>query len=200
MVCFLIDAFGKLKSHGNENIPRQGGVLLLSNHVSYLDPFIIAAIGIRDIHFMTRHNVFQIPVLSRLLTALNAYPVRRGSADRAALKHTFSLLKAGNAVLIFPEGTRSVDGDLGEARDGVSFIIHNSNVPAIPLFIKGAERMMPRDSKFIHPAKLSVTVGLPIDFTEVQKIEDKRELYRCMGEQIMQAIADLRDASLKRDT
>jgi 1-acyl-sn-glycerol-3-phosphate acyltransferase len=192
----IFGALGKLESHGNENIPRRGGVLLLSNHVSYLDPFIIGTAANREIHYMARHDVFRIPGLSQFITALNAYPVRRGVADRAALKHTLSLLKAGKAVLIFPEGTRSVDGTLGKAHDGVSFIVHSADVPTIPVFLKGT--MLPRNAKCIRPTQLSATFGLPLDFNEVRQIADRRQLYRRMGEQIMQSIAELRDESANR--
>lgn len=193
---FIFNIFGKLESHGNENIPRRGGALILCNHVSYLDPFIVGSAANRELHFMARHNSFDMPVIGRLIAAHNAYPVRRGTADRAALRHTISLLKSGNLVLIFPEGTRSVDGTLGKPHGGVSFIAHNAGVPAIPAYVRGT--ILPRNAKWIRPAQLTVTFGSPIDFSEVRKLEDKRELYRRMGEQIMQEIANLRDSQVGR--
>lgn len=196
MTAVTFGALGKLESHGNENIPRRGGVLLLSNHVSYLDPFIIGTVAHREIHYMARHDVFRIPGLRQFIAALNAYPVRRGAADRGALKHTLSLLKAGKVVLIFPEGTRSVDGMLGKAHDGASFIVHSADVPTIPVFLKGT--ILPRNAKCIRPTQLSATFGSPLDFNEVRQIADRRELYRRMGEQIMQSIAELRDESANR--
>ena len=193
---FTFNVLGKLESHGNENIPRHGGALILCNHVSYLDPFIIGSAAHRELHFMARHDSFEMPVIGKLIAIHNAYPVRRGTADRAALRRTISLLKSGNVVLIFPEGTRSVDGTLGKAHGGVSFIVHNANVPTVPAYLKGT--ILPRSAKWIHPAQLSVTFGPPMDFTEVRQIEDKRELYRQMGEQIMQEIANLRDNQLRK--
>lgn len=191
LTCTIFKALGELESHGNENIPRRGGVLLLSNHVSYLDPIIMGSAANREIYFMARHDVFDVPILGWLAAAHNAYPVRRGTADRAALRHTISLLKSGKLLLVFPEGTRSVDGTLGKTHGGVSFITYHANVPTIPVFLKGS--LMPRNAKWIRPAKLVVTFGPPIDFTEVRKIGNKRESYRAMGKQIMQEIADLRD-------
>ena len=79
---------------------------------------------------------------------------------------------------------------------GVSFIAHNAEAPAIPAYLKGT--ILPRNAKWIHPAQLTVTFGSPIDFTEVRQIEDKRELYRRMGEQIMQEIANLRDGQVRK--
>ena len=193
---FTFNVLGKLESHGNENIPRRGGALILCNHRSYLDPFIIGSAANREFHFMARHDSFEMPVIGKLIAIHNAYPVRRGTADRAALRRTISLLKSGNVVLIFPEGTRSVDGTLGKAHGGVSFIVHNADVPTIPAYLKGT--ILPRNAKWIHPAQLSVTFGPPMDFTEVRQIEDKRELYRQMGEQIMQEIANIRDRQTRK--
>ena len=196
LTSFTFDILGKLETHGNENIPRRGGALILCNHVSYLDPFIVGSAANRELHFMARHDSFEMPVIGKLIAIHNAYPVRRGTADRAALRHTISLLKSGKVVLIFPEGTRSVDGTLGKAHGGVSFIAHNAEVPAIPAYVKGT--ILPRNAKWIQPAQLSVTFGTPIDFTAVKQIEDKRELYRRMGEQIMQEIANLRDTQMRK--
>lgn len=190
---FFFNTLGKLEAYGIENIPLQSGVLLVSNHVSLPDPVIIGSAVNRELHFMARHDAFRIPGLRWLITALNAYPVHRGEADRTALKHTLSLLKMGKAVLIFPEGTRSVDGVLGKPLGGASFIVYRANVPIIPVFLKGSEQMMPRNAKWLRPANLSVTFGPPIDFTEILKIADKREAQRRIGEQIMKSISNLRD-------
>ena len=197
---FTFRALGKIETRGSEYIPRKGGMLLLSNHLSYLDPFILATTATRELHYMARDNVFRIPLLRQIITSHNAYPVKRGTADRAALKHTICLLRAGNAVLIFPEGTRGTDSNLGKAHDGVSFIAHNANVPVIPVFLAGADRLMPRKSIWIRPAKLSTNYGPPIDFTEARKIEDKRVMYQRMSEQIMEAIAALRGEDTKPET
>lgn len=190
---FFFNALGKLESYGSENVPPHGGVLLVSNHVSLPDPVIIGTAVNRELHFMARHNLFRVPGLRWLIAALNAYPVHRGKADRTALKYTLSLLKTGNAVLIFPEGTRGAGGVLGKALGGASFIVYRANVPTIPVFLKGAEQMMPRNAKWLRPAKLNVTFGPPIDFTGILKIADKREAHRRIGEQIMQSISNLRD-------
>ena len=193
---FVFNVFGKLESHGYENIPRRGSALILCNHVSYFDPFIVGSAANRELYFMARHDSFEMPVIGKLIAAHNAYPVKRGTADRAALRHTISLLKSGKVVLIFPEGTRSVDGTLGKPHGGVSFIAHNADVPAIPAYLKGT--ILPRHAKWIHPAQLTVTFGTPIDFTEVRQIADRREVYRRMSEQIMQEIANLRDGQVRK--
>ena len=142
---------------------------------------------------MARSNAFDIPGLGQLIAAYNAYPVNRGAADLGALRKTLSLLKAGNVVLMFPEGTRSADGTLGKARDGACFIAHRAGVPTVPVFHSGAERMLPRGSRRLRRAQLRVVFGTPIELT-AEESENKRDMYKQMGEQMMQAIADLRDS------
>ena len=183
---------GHLEVRGVHHIPREGGVLLVSNHVSFLDPVIVGSAANREIHFMARSNAFDIPGLGKLISIYNAYPVNRGAADLGALRKTISLLQAGNAVLMFPEGTRSVDGTLGKAHDGACFIAHRAGVPTIPVFHSGAERMLPRNSKRLRRAQLTVTFGEPLELT-TEEFETKREMYQHMGNQMMDAIADLRD-------
>lgn len=183
---------GRLKAQGIEHIPREGGVLFVSNHVSFLDPVIVGSAASREIHYMARSNAFDIPGLGKLISIYNAYPVNRGAPDLGALRKTISLLKAGNAVLIFPEGTRSVDGTLGKARDGACFIAHRAGVPTIPVFHSGAERVLPRNSKRLRRAQLRVIFGEPLELT-TGGFETRREMYQHMGNQMMEAIADLRD-------
>ena len=189
---------GHIETHGVENIPREGGVLLVSNHISLLDPVIVGSAANREIHFMARSNVFNVPLLGPLISVFNAYPVNRGRPDLGALRRTITLLKKGNAALIFPEGTRSFDGNLGKAHDGACFIAHRANVPTIPVYHKGAEKMMPRGSRRIRRAKLSVTFGKPIDFSHIVESEIKREMYQEMGVQMMGAISSLENHTLHR--
>ena len=183
---------GRLETHGIAHIPREGGVLLISNHVSFLDPVIIGSAANREIHFMARSTAFDIPGLGKLISVYNAYPVNRGAPDLGALRRTISLLQTGNVVLMFPEGTRSVDGTLGKARDGACFIAHRAGVPTIPVFHSGAERVLPRNSKRLRRSKLRVIFGEPLELT-TEEFETRREMYQHMGNQMMEAIADLRD-------
>ena len=187
--------FGRLEARGVEHIPKAGGVLLVSNHVSFLDPVIVGSAANREIHFMARSNAFDIPGLGKLISMYNAYPVNRGAPDLGALRKTISLLKAGNVVLMFPEGTRSVDGTLGKARDGACFIAHRAGVPTIPVYHSGAERVLPRNSNRLRRAKLTVVFGEPLELIALES-ETKREMYQKMGNQMMEAIADLRDELL----
>ncbi len=184
---------GKLEVEGTYHIPREGGVLIVSNHISLLDPVIVGSAANREIHFMARSNVFEVPGLSQLISTFNAYPVNRGKPDLGALRKTISLLKDGNVVLIFPEGTRSVDGTLGKAHDGACFIADRAEVPTIPAYHSGAEKMLPRGEKRLRRAQLKVRFGEPIDFTDIVESDVKREKYQQMGIKMMGAIAELKD-------
>ena len=184
-----------MEGHGVENIPREGGVLIVANHISLLDPVIVGSAANREINFMARSDVFDTPFLGTLITTFNAFPVNRWSPDLGALRKTISLLKEGNAVLMFPEGTRSTDGNLGKASDGACFIAHRANVPTIPVFHRGAEKLLPRGSKRLRRAKLTVRFGEPIDFSGIQATEVKREMYQQMGVRMIDAITKLRDES-----
>ena len=188
----VLDVFGHLESHGNENIPRHGGVLLVSNHVSLLDPVIIGAATARELHFLGADDYLHIPCVGRVLRQLNGIPIKRSAPSWGTLKRAVSCLKRGEALVIFPEGTRSADGVLGKMHNGASFVIHHTGVPTIPVFLKGAERFLPRGSKFIRPTQLSVIFGPPIDFTTLGKIDKKQELYQQMTEQVRTSILALR--------
>lgn len=185
---------GKLEVEGAYHIPREGGVLIVSNHISLLDPVIVGSAANREIHFMARSNVFDVPGLSQLISTFNAFPVNRGRPDLGALRKTISLLGEGKAVLIFPEGTRSFDGVLGKAHDGACFIADRAGVPTIPAYHSGAEKMLPRGGKRLRRAQLRVRFGEPIDFSDIEDSDVKREKYQQMGVRMIGAIAGLRDS------
>ncbi len=184
---------GDLEGFGVNHIPTEGGVLIVANHISLLDPVIVGSAANREINFMARSDVFGVPGLGKLITTFNAFPVNRWSADLGAIRKTVSLLKGGNAVLMFPEGTRSYDGNLGKASDGACFIAHKANVPTIPVFHRGAEKLLPRGRKRLRRAKLTVKFGEPIDFSGLTESNVKREMYQQMGIRMINAIEKLRD-------
>lgn len=194
MTNLFCKVIGDLEGFGVNHIPRQGGVLIVANHISLLDPVIIGSAASREINYMARSDVFGVPGLGRLITAFNAYPVNRWSPDLGAIRKTVSLLKEGNAVLMFPEGTRSYDGNLGKASDGACFIAHKANVPTIPVFHNGAEKLLPRGSMRLRRAKLTVRFGEPIDFSGIEETNVKREMYQQMGVRMIDSITQLRDS------
>jgi 1-acyl-sn-glycerol-3-phosphate acyltransferase len=178
---------------GRENLPREGGAILACNHISYLDPPVMgAAIAPRRLYYMAKSELFRSRPLRWLITRLGVYPVRRGTADRRALKTTLELLKAGELVLVFPEGTRSEDGNLQPPELGIAFLAAHARVPVIPVALIGTNKVLPRGSFIPRPVHVCVRIGEPLTF-DLDSHPD-REALRQTAERIMQEIAQLLDA------
>lgn len=153
----------RIKIYGKEHIPKKGGFILASNHVSYLDPPALGIACPRKLNYMARHDLFSIPLFSRWLSAVGVFPVKRGRVDIFALKMAMKRLRNGEGLLLFPEGTRQGSaGLLGKPEPGIGFLAAKLNVAVIPAFIKGTEKAFPRNSKFIHPQRISVWFGKQI--------------------------------------
>ncbi len=178
---------------GAENVPTTGGAILAGNHVSYMDPVLLWEFAPRRPHFMAKSELFH-GFLGWMLPRVYAFPVVRGSADRAAITTATKLLQDGELVGIFPEGTRSADGEAGEAHGGVSFIAMRAGVPVVPVAFVGTEKVLPRGQKFVRPARVTITFGKPIDtaaFTE----GSRKERMDALTATIMERIAEELDAA-----
>ncbi|MGB9867089.1 MAG: lysophospholipid acyltransferase family protein [Bacillota bacterium] len=123
---------------GAEHIPQQGPAIVCANHLHWLDPVLIACYIPRQVHFMAKRELFQIPVFAQVLRALGAFPVNRGKADRSAIRTALAMLAEGKVLGIFPEGTRSSTGELGEFFDGTALLAFKSGAPVVPAAITGS--------------------------------------------------------------
>jgi len=173
-----------------ERIPESGGALIVSNHVSYLDPPVIAVAFRQPIYCLARKSLFK-GFLGWLLPHIQVMPVDRGKGDLNGLKRILTLLKEGNRVLIFPEGTRSPDGTLQGAEPGIGFIIAKCEVPVIPLRIFGAHECWPRGAKFPSPGRITVVPGPPVDFSRIPANLAGRERHQACADQVMKALAEI---------
>ena len=122
---------------GTEKFPAQGGILLCSNHIHALDPPVVGMTSPRTVHFMAKEELFKLPVLGKLLPQVNAFPVKRGMSDREALRSALRILKNGDVVGLFPEGTRSTDGVLKKGLSGAGFFALRGNADVMPCAIIG---------------------------------------------------------------
>jgi len=182
----------RLKVRGRENVPRKGPLIVASNHISYLDPPVIGAAVPRILHYMAKSELFRIPVFNGLIRFLNAYPVRRGKPDRRALKYTLDLLMMGEAVLTFPEGTRSRDGRLRPPEPGTGFIALMSRAPVLPVGVVGTDKALPQGCPFLLPRRVEVRIGKPLTFPDLYG-KPSREGAEEASWRIMEAIARLLD-------
>ncbi len=147
-----------LKVKGMEHIPQKGGVMLVSNHISNWDPLILGvAVKHREVSFMAKEEIFKIPVLKQLALGVGAFPVRRGKADRQALKKAIEVLGEGKLLGLFPEGTRSKTKELLPFQPGAAMIGIKAKAPIIPTIIVGSNRLFS-----LRRDKLLVRFGQPL--------------------------------------
>jgi 1-acyl-sn-glycerol-3-phosphate acyltransferase len=152
-----------LKIYGKENIPRTGGALLLANHQSYLDPVVIAVKLNRPVTYMAKTELFESSRLFKwFITNLHAFPVRRGESDISAIKHAIARLHEGHILNMYPEGTRSLDGELGRILPGVVVVVRRAQVPVIPVAIDGSFNAWPKGAKRIDSRPVRVMYGQPL--------------------------------------
>ena len=165
-VNFLLRLFCGLEVHGRENLPLHGRVVLVSNHQSFLDiPIVAAAAGKRHVAFVARDSLANSKPLAWLMRQCGAVLVRRGQADRRALKDMIAHLELDDSLCVFPEGTRSVDGSIGEFRGGALIAARRAHAPVVPVAIDGAFGVWPRGRKLPRPGKIHVRFGAPLDGT-----------------------------------
>ena len=174
----------RMRYEGTENIPAEGPLVIASNHVSLLDPPVLGTCSTRKVHFMAKQELF-VPVLGFIYKTLGAFPVRRGGADRTAIKHGIDILQSGKVLAIFPEGTRSKTGKLGKAAPGALMMASKARAAIVPSCVIGTDF---RRQGRIWP-KVTVRFGKPIYFPEGVPIT--KELLSSMTEEMMEHIAKL---------
>ncbi len=191
VVGILAKVFCACKVRGAENLPPDGGVIMACNHVSYLDPPIAAVSIRRRMKFVAKEELFSIPVLGPLIAALGAFPIARGRADRAGLRTAERYLRAGNVILVFPEGTRSPDGRLQTPEPGLGLLALRTQAPVVPMAVVGTDRALPLHSPVPRPAKITVYIGPPLRFPEYCGQRISRSAVDDVVARTMKAIAAL---------
>jgi 1-acyl-sn-glycerol-3-phosphate acyltransferase len=174
-----------------ERMLRSGPVILAMNHQSYLDPPLAGTTCDRAIYFLARRTLLDVPLLGPLLPKLNVIPVNQEGVDRSALKALIRVLKDGNAALIFPEGSRTIDGSLQPAEPGLGLIIAKTLAPVVPMRIFGAHEALPRGSGGLHLVPITIVIGEPIFFTAADLNPAGKDLYMRLSQRVMDAIAAL---------
>ncbi len=178
-----------------ERVPAAGPVILASNHASFIDPPLVGAGIHRPVNYLARNTLFEVPLLARVLRSWKVVPVDRDSGGGAGLKAIFDRLLAGGIILLFPEGTRSSNGELRRAKPGVGLVVIKSAAPVVPVRVFGTFAAYGRHLKVPRPRRLSVKYGHPLDFQALRQEARNcskprlKEIYQQAADQIMNAIA-----------
>ncbi|MDL5054712.1 lysophospholipid acyltransferase family protein [Oscillatoria laete-virens NRMC-F 0139] len=184
--------FHRARFFRREKVPADGGLVICMNHASYYDPpLLAAAIRPRMTWFLARKTLWNNPFFGRLITALNSIPVDQDRPDMTSLKTMIKKLKADEAILLFPEGQRTLDGAFCPAQPGVGLIVAKSRKPVLPVRVFGSFEAWPRNGKIKLFSPISVVVGDPVDLNPMIDTwrGDERALYQAISEKIMEQIA-----------
>jgi 1-acyl-sn-glycerol-3-phosphate acyltransferase len=168
-----------------------GPVILAMNHQSYFDPPLAGNACDRAIYFLAKKSLLRTPVLKWLLPKLNVIPVELEKTDRSALKTLIRILRSGHGVLVFPEGSRTPDGNLQAAAAGLGLVIAKTRAPVVPMRIFGAHKVWPIHGKLRLRGQITIVVGEPIYFSDVDLAGDGKDLYQRLSQRVMDAIAAL---------
>ena len=186
-------AFYNLNVVNEEKLVKEGGVMMAANHESFLDPPLIGISHPENVTYLARKTLFK-GIAKWLYRKWDAIPVDQENPDMTGLKAIIKALRNGKKVVMFPEGERTLTGDLGPALPGVGLIIAKSQTTVQPMRIFGAREALPRGSGKMKMAQISVVVGDPIYFDkETLKDYKGKEGYQRIADIVMQAIADLKD-------
>jgi 1-acyl-sn-glycerol-3-phosphate acyltransferase len=174
-----------------ERMVEDGPLILAVNHASYFDPPLAGICSRRAVYYLARKNLLSWPFFGPLFPAMNVIPVERDGNDMSALREVIRKIRDGNGVVLFPEGTRSRDGNLGPARGGLGFVIAKTGAPILPMRIFGSFEAFPRDAKLPRFRQITVSIGEPLHFAPEEIAACGREGYQKLSERVMEAIAAL---------
>ncbi|WP_080874353.1 lysophospholipid acyltransferase family protein [Oceanobacillus timonensis] len=179
LVAILFYPLYRIKVSGKHNIPKKGPVIICTNHTSNLDPPVVGITAPRTVYFMAKEELFEGKIFGGLLRRIHAFPVKRGLADRNALRSGLKFLKEGETLGLFPEGTRSKDGKPGKALPGVGFFALRSQADVVPCVIISEYKLFRRTK---------VVYGKPMDIESFRK---NKASAKEMSEGIMEEIRNL---------
>ena len=180
-----------------ERVPLKGPVILACNHASFLDPMLVGAALKRDINYLARETLFDFPVVGWVLRQWNSVPVDREGGGAKGLKAILDRLLNGGGIILFPEGTRSRDGQLQSARSGVGLTVIKSDAPVVPARVFGTYQAYGRNMRIPRPRRVGVKFGEPMLFEQLRAEARTctrprlKEIYQQVADEIMAAIAKL---------
>ncbi len=193
----LFRFYFRWRVYNAERVPLEGGVILASNHASYLDPPLVGAGIHRGINYLARENLFRFPVMGWVLRQWQVVPVDRDGGGAAGLRAILERLLAGGAIILFPEGTRTRDGKLQPARSGIGLTVIKSVAPVVPVRVFGTYEAYGRHLHLPRPYRVAAKYGQPMHFEQLRaeaKVCSKprlKQIYQQVADELMAAIAKL---------
>lgn len=158
----IVKILFRIEYVGVNNIPEENGYIFCANHICFMDPLLIACNKKKEFHFIAKEELIKVPVLGWLLKKLNVIPVKRGTGDIGAMKKGIEVLKNGNSLIIFPEGTRSKTGKMGEAKHGMALLVKKTGCGVMPCAVIGKPHLFKK-------TKLVYGDPIPAGFFEGEK-------------------------------
>ena len=172
------------------NVPEKGPFIIAGNHLSFLDPMAVGFATKEKVHFLARASLFVNPVLNWWAANVGVIPISRGRFDISAIKGTLDCLKKGKVVALFPEGTRSADGIIKEAKAGVGYVAAKSGAPVVPICVIGSDKALPRQAIFVRFKHVEVRVAEPV-LPEMFLKSNGEYDYQALSEEVMERIKKL---------
>ncbi len=187
-----------LKVYGREHVPPEGGALMISNHQSFLDPAVLGAQLWRPMSYLAKAELWDNPVFGWLITRLYAFPVRQGAGDVGAIKETIRRLQEGHLLNIYPEGSRTEDGELLPVQAGAALVIRKAGVPVVPAVVDGSFFAWPKGRLLPQRHPVRVMYGKPMRMDHMKPKEIVAEIERIFREMLAELRS--RDAVLRERT